>query len=124
MKDERNLLEIIFKKRSSCFINEAKWPKQDKSNQYLDCISNELWEWDELQNFDRRTRNVMTMNRELNPRSNVSRFCVCMKKGWRGIVRTENCIKAEENIPDWYIRHNSEDMLEMVELYGHLLNRT
>ena len=85
MKDERNLLERIFKKKSSSFINEAKWPKQDESNQYLDCISNKLWEWDELQHFDRRTRKVMTMNRDLNPRSNVSRFYVCMRKKVEGV---------------------------------------
>ena len=57
------------------------------------------------------------MSRKLNPRSNVSKPYVCRKKGGRGLLSIESYIRAEENIFTWYVRHNTEDKLEMVELY-------
>ena len=37
------------------------------------------WKKDELQNLDRRTRKLMTMNIELNLKSDVSKHYVCRK---------------------------------------------
>ena len=57
------------------------------------------------------------MSRKLNPRSNVSKPYVCRKKSGRGLLSIESYIRAEENIFTWYVRHNTEDKLEMVKLY-------
>ena len=62
----------------------------------------------------------MTMSRELNPKSDVCRICVCKKDGGRGLVSIESCIRDEENNHTGYVRHNTEDRLEMVKLYEHL----
>ena len=50
----------------------------------------------ELQEIDRKSRKVMTMNKELRPRSDVVRIYVPRKKGGRGPVSCESCVRREE----------------------------
>lgn len=42
------------------------------------------------------------------------------EKAGRGLACIGSCIRAEENDLAWYFRHNTENMLEIVKLYGHL----
>ena len=44
------------------------------------------WNKNELQEMDRKTRNFMTMNKELHPRSDVARLYVSRKNGGRGLI--------------------------------------
>ena len=78
------------------------------------------WRKDELKEMDRRTRKLMTMNGVLSPSSDVARLYVKRKRGGRGLIGVESCVRSEENSLAWYVRHSPEVMLEMVKAHGHL----
>ena len=72
------------------------------------------WNQKELQDLDVKTRKIMTMNRELHPRSDVARLYVPRKKGGRGLISCERSIRTEENNLGWYIKHSKEILLRKV----------
>ena len=51
--------------------------------------------------LDRKTRNLLTMHKELHPKSDVDRLYVSLKEGGRGLVSCESTIKSEENNLGW-----------------------
>ena len=53
----------------------------------------------------------MTMNKELHPRSDVARIHVPRKKGGRGLISCESCVRREENNLSWYVRNSEEALL-------------
>ena len=73
------------------------------------------WTTNELQEIDRKTRKVMTINKELHPRSDVARIYVSRQRGGRGLMSCENCVKGEENNLGWYIKNSREILLRKVE---------
>ena len=79
------------------------------------------WRKDELQGIDRKTRKIMTMNKELHPRSNVARIYVPRKKGGRGLISCESCVRGEENSLSWYVRNSEELMLSKVKDKGMVI---
>ena len=72
------------------------------------------WTKDELQNMDRKTRKVMTMNKKLHPRSDTARIYLLRKRGVRGFISFEVCVRGEENNLRWYVRNCNEVMLRKV----------
>ena len=46
--------------------------------------------------MDRKTRTFMTMNKELHPKNDVAQLHVFRKKGRRGLIACENCVKSEK----------------------------
>ena len=58
--------------------------------------------------MDRKTRKVMTMNKEFHPRSDIARLYVSRKNGRRGLIGSENRVKSEENSLGWYVKNNIE----------------
>ena len=78
------------------------------------------WKKDAMQNLDKDTRELMTINKEFNPNSDVYKVYVCRKDGGEVLVIIESCIKSEENNLAWYVRHSTEDLLDIVKLYGYL----
>ena len=66
------------------------------------------WTKNELQNMDRATRKIMTMNKELYPRSDTARIYLIKEE--RG-KRTYVC--GEENNLSWCVR-NSEVLLRKI----------
>ena len=89
-------------------------------------VTYEIWWWfycveeGELKSLDQRTRKLLTMNEEFNPKSDVSRLYVSRKEGGRGLTSVESCIRAEENSLAWNINSTTEEMLEMMKVHGHL----
>ena len=73
------------------------------------------WTKEELQAIDRKTRKMIAMNKELHPRSDVARIYVARKKGVRGLISCESCVKKEENNLNWYIKNSDETMSRKVE---------
>ena len=55
------------------------------------------WTKSELDEIDRKTRNVMTLNKELHPRSYVNRLYVSRMERGRRLIGCKMCVKAEEN---------------------------
>ena len=72
------------------------------------------WNKEELQEIDRKSRKIMTMNKELHPRSYVARICVPREKGGRGLISCESCVGREENNLNWYVRNSEEALLRKV----------
>ena len=72
------------------------------------------WNKEELQEIDRKSRKLMTMNIELNPRSDVARIYVPRKKGGRGLISCKSCVMREENNLSWYVRISEEVLLKKV----------
>ena len=72
------------------------------------------WNKNEPQEMDRKTRKLMTMNKELHPRSDVIRLYVSRKNGGRGLIGCENSMKSEENGLGWYVKNNIEPLLTAV----------
>ena len=72
------------------------------------------WNKEELQGIDRKSRKIMTMNKELHPRSDVARIYVPRKKGGRGLISCESCVRREENNLSWYVRNSEEALLRKV----------
>ena len=81
-------------------------------------ISNNTNTWapllEELQEIDRNSRKIMTINKELHARSDVSRIYVPRKKGGRGVISCDSCVRREENNLSWYVRNNEEALLRKV----------
>ena len=72
------------------------------------------WNKEELQGIDRKSRKIMTMNKELHPRSDVARIYVPRKKGGRGLISCESCMRKEENNLSWYVRNSEEALLRKI----------
>ena len=72
------------------------------------------WNKEELQEIDKKSRKIMTMNKELHPRGDVARIFVPRKKGGRGLISCESCVRREENSLSWYVRKSEEASLRKV----------
>ena len=72
--------------------------------------------------MDRKTRKVMSRNKELHPKSDTARLYVSRKKGGRGLISCEQCVGTEVNSLRWYIEKSNEEMLASVNKHQILLN--
>ena len=72
------------------------------------------WNKEELQEIDRKSRKIMTINKELHPRSDVARIYVPREKGGRGLISCESCVRREENNLSWYVKNSEEALLGKV----------
>ena len=69
------------------------------------------WTKEELQDMDRKTRKIMTLNRCLQARSSVARLYMKRKDGARGLISVEDCITAERRGLYDYLKERKQDML-------------
>ena len=73
------------------------------------------WTKEELQSMDRKTRKVMTMDKELHPRSDTARIYEPRKRGGRGLISCKACVRGrEENNLGWYVGRRNEVLLRKV----------
>ncbi|XP_063592543.1 uncharacterized protein LOC134769733 [Penaeus indicus] len=72
------------------------------------------WNVAELDEMDRKTRKIMTMN-EFHPKSDVDRLYVTRSKGGRGLIGCKSCVVTEENSLGWYVRNHDEPLLVAVK---------
>ena len=56
------------------------------------------WTKEELQSMNRKTRKVMTMNKELHQRSDTARIYVPRKRGGRGLISCEACVRGKKTV--------------------------
>ena len=73
------------------------------------------WNVAELDEMDRKTRKIMTMNKEFHPKSDVDRLYVTRSKGGRGLIGCKSCVVTEENSLGWYVRNHDEPLLIAVK---------
>ena len=74
------------------------------------------WNKEELQEIDRKSRKIMTMNKELHPKSDVARIYLSKKKGGRGLISCESCVRREENNLSWYVRNSEVALLRKLAI--------
>ena len=74
------------------------------------------WAKSEFDEIDRKTRKILTLNKELHPRSDVDRFYVSRMEGGRGLIGCKMCVKAEENSLGWYVKHHIEPLIVAVRI--------
>ena len=72
------------------------------------------WTKEDLQKMDRKTRKVMTMNKEFHPKSDTARLYVSRKRCGRGLISCEECVRTEESSLSWYIENSNEEILASV----------
>ena len=74
------------------------------------------WTREEFEWMDRKTRKLMTMYKTLHQKSDVARLYVPRRKGGRGLISCEGCIKGEENSLGWYLKQSNEPMLKVASM--------
>ena len=55
------------------------------------------WTKEELEKLDRQTRNIMTMNGALHPKSDVHRLYVARQRGGRGLQSVLETVRSQED---------------------------
>ena len=70
------------------------------------------WKKEELRQFDRKTRKLLTMHDGLHPKSNVDRIYLPRKLGGRGICSIEDCVEDERRSIAMYLLQNQEELLK------------
>ena len=69
------------------------------------------WTKEELENIDRKTRKLMTINKALHPRARVARLYLPREVGGRGMKSVENCINTERRTLGQHLKHNQDEWL-------------
>lgn len=73
-----------------------------------------IWNKNELQEVDRKTRKIMAISKELHPRSDVTKYLSQERKVEEVLICCENCVKGEENNPSWYIKNSTDVLLRKI----------
>ena len=55
------------------------------------------WTKEELQEMDKKTRKLLTINRALHPQADVDRLYLKRSEGERGMIGVEDCVTIETN---------------------------
>ena len=66
----------------------------------------------ELEETDRKTRKVITLNKELHPRNDIDKLYVQRKK----IAKMQVCVEAEQNSLEWYVKHHIKPFIVVVRI--------
>ena len=74
------------------------------------------WTKEESKSIDIKTRNLITMNRSLHPRGNVSRLYLARKEGGRGLTSCEECVSVEVQSLDKYLSESEEWILKFAAM--------
>ena len=73
------------------------------------------WNVTELDEMDRKTRKIMTMNKEFHPKNDVDRLYATRSKGGRGLIGCKSCVVTEEHSLGCYVRNHDEPLLVAVK---------
>ena len=72
------------------------------------------WTQRELEEMDRKTRKILTMNGVFHRDSDVDRLYMRREFGGRGLISVEECVRAEEFGLNEYVRANDQWLLKIV----------
>ena len=72
------------------------------------------WNKDDLLEMHRHARKLMTMNGAFHPKSDINRIHIPRKRGGRGLISAESCIRREKNSMGWCVKHSVELFLDCV----------
>ena len=69
------------------------------------------WTKEDLENIDRKTRKLMTINKALHPRACVARLYIPREQGGKGMQSVEDCINTERRTLGQYLKHSQDEWL-------------
>ena len=69
------------------------------------------WTKEDLENIDRKTRKLMTINKALHPRACVARLYIPREEGGKGMQSVEDCINTERRTLGQYLKHSQDEWL-------------
>ena len=69
-----------------------------------------------LDDINRKTRKVLTLNKELHPRSDIDRLYVSKMEGRRGLIVCKTSVRAEEHSLGWYVKRHIEHLIVAVRI--------
>ena len=75
------------------------------------------WTQQELENIDRRTRNMMHLYSEIHPRAEVDRLYVQRNEGGRGLMSILDTVRNEEQSMIEYIRNKYSEIMTTIQHY-------
>ena len=78
------------------------------------------WNVEEIKGLSRKTRKLLTINKDISSKSDVDRLYLSRKDGGRGLLSFEYFIISEENNLGWYPKHSNEELLYAVKHVGIL----
>ena len=81
------------------------------------------WTKNELEEFDKKTRKLMSMYGAQHPKADVDRLYLKRCDGGRGLIGVEDCVQAEVNSLDKYLSASEEKMLKEVSVSSTLENK-
>ena len=70
---------------------------------------------DELKELDRKTRELLTMHKELHAKNDLDRLYISRKEGGRELMSCESTIRNEENNLGWYLKNSDQNLLQGVK---------
>ena len=72
-----------------------------------------IFEWtkEDLENIDRKTRKLMTINKALHPRACVAKLYIPREQGGKGMQSVEECINTERRTLGQYLKHSQDEWL-------------
>ena len=79
------------------------------------------WKETELKDVDRKSNKTMKMYGVLHPKSDVDRLYIKRKKGGRGLMRVERCVREEENGLGFYIANSEKKPHQLLQLRESIL---
>ena len=74
----------------------------------------------EVDELDKKTRKVMTMNKKLHLRTGAGRLYVSRMEGARGLIGCKMCVKVEKNSLGCYVKHHTEPLIVAVKISNTL----
>ena len=69
-----------------------------------------------LDDINRKTRKVLTLNKELHPRSDIDRLYVSRMEGRRGLIVCKMSVRAEEDSLGCYVKRHIEHLIVAVRI--------
>ena len=81
------------------------------------------WTKNELEELDRKTRELMSLYGTQHPKADVDRLYLKRCDGGRGLIGVEDCVQTEVNSLDKYLSVSGEKILKEVSVSSTLENK-
>ena len=70
------------------------------------------WTKEDLEDMDRKTIKLMTINKALHPRACVTRLYIPRRMGGRGMKSVEDCVNIEKRALGQYLKYSEDPWLK------------
>jgi hypothetical protein len=82
------------------------------------------WHQEEIQKLDRKTRQMLTIQGQHHPKSDIDRLYVPKKDGGSGLMQIERAYITEVIKLKEYVEHTDDPLMQIVRTHQHNTTRT